>query len=91
MKKLTIKQKEKEAIRELKKIIKDELTPMLLNDLKKNLNSIYLDDTWLLQNDNKLVYFTLDDFCIKKHFKPVNNKVNVEFVKFRVKNNYKNI
>jgi len=85
MKKLTIKQKEKEAIRELKKIIKEQITPMLLNDVKNNLKSEFLDDSWLFQHDKKLIQFTLDDFCVKKPFKPTDNKKNIEFVNFRFK------
>lgn len=85
MKKLTIKQKEKEAIRDLKKIIKEEITPELLNDIKNNLKSEFLDDSWLLQHDKKLVKFTIDDYCLKKPFKPILYKENIEFVNFRHK------
>ena len=82
---LTKKQKEKEAILSLKKIVRDKILTELLKRLKTTLKNDNLPKNWLELDSKKIEDFILYDFFDKKPFEPVNEIKKNEFNQF-VKN-----
>ena len=81
MKKLSKKQKTVEAQRQIKKMLREQITPKLLKDVEAAINNA--DDELMVTGCHVLSKFVLDEFCIERPFKPMSDFQKVNFKKLK--------
>lgn len=78
-KKLTKRQKEIEALRQIKNYVNNTLLPEILKQAQNTIKNPNIPEEWMM-NDNFLVTkYVIDKFCEERPFQPTNKKEILQF------------